>query len=177
MMGILWLRSHGVYITGEGGKRLEQIDRELLKLLQNKFPLTPEPFKDLALNLGITQEEVIERIENLKQNGIIRRLGGVFDSRKLGYKSTLCAISVPEDRLDEVKDIVNGYTEVTHNYLRNHKLNMWFTVIASSTEKLNSIIKEISKQTGLEIRNFPASNVYKIKVQFKIPKRGESFAE
>jgi len=148
---------------------VDLLDRSLLELLQNDFSITPEPYKELALTLQVSQEEVIDRIKKLKKAGIIRRLGVVFDSRKLGYKSTLCAMSVPEERLQGVEEIVNSYSGVTHNYLRENSFNMWFTIIASSQSKLERIIAEISQKTGLKILNLPALKLFKIKVKFQIP--------
>jgi DNA-binding Lrp family transcriptional regulator len=156
---------------------VDELDRKLLKLLQNNLPITPEPYKDLALSLHIDQKEVLYRVKKLKEKGIIRRIGGVFDSRKLGYKSTLCAMSVPRERLREVKEIVNSYPGVTHNYLREHSLNMWFTLIEPSQEKLERTISEISQKTGLPVRNLPALRLFKIKVEFQIPKGEDNLAE
>ncbi|MDD2421921.1 MAG: Lrp/AsnC family transcriptional regulator, partial [Heliobacteriaceae bacterium] len=107
-------------------------------------------------------------VQKLKERGIIRRIGGVFDSRRLGYRATLCALKVPPDRVDAVAAIVNGYPGVTHNYLREHEYNMWFTLIAPTAAKMAAIIAEIKARTGCELQNLPASRVFKIKVDLPV---------
>lgn len=147
---------------------IDDLDRRLLNIIQMSFPLSVEPFKALADELGTTEEEVLNRVQKLKDMGIIRRIGGIFDSRKLGYKSTLCAMKVPEDRVEEVAAIVNSYTGVTHNYLREHDYNLWFTLIAPSQEDIEKIHEEMRAKTGCEVRNLPATRFFKIKVNFNL---------
>ncbi|KNY28058.1 AsnC family transcriptional regulator [Pseudobacteroides cellulosolvens] len=148
---------------------MDNTDRELLNLLQEKFPIHKRPFLVLGEQLGISEDEVINRIKMLKENGYIRRIGGIFDSRSLGYFSTLCAISVPAQRIDEVSDIINGYSCVTHNYIRDGALNMWFTVIASSREKVDEVLEEIREKSQISrILSFPSEKIYKIKTNFNI---------
>lgn len=140
---------------------------KLLNLLQNSLPVESRPFLALGKQLGITEEEVIERIGMLKKNGYIRRIGGIFDSRKLNYFSTLCAIKVPKDRIKEVAEVINNYNGVTHNYIRNHSFNMWFTLIAPSAEKIGEILADIKFKTKInEILNMPAVKVFKVKTNF-----------
>lgn len=148
---------------------MDTLDKELLTLVQSNFPITPRPFKELALNLGTTEEDVLVRLERLKEKGIIRRIGAIFDSKKLGYFSTLCAIKVPESRVDEVAKIINSYPGVTHNYLRVHDYNMWFTLIAPTAEEVEKILEEMRQRTGIkDLINLPAINFFKIKVNFNL---------
>ncbi len=148
---------------------MDNLDKQLLTLIQAEFPITPEPFKELALTLGTTEEDVISRLERFKAEGVIRRIGAIFDSKKLGYFSTLCAIRVPEDRLDEVAQIINGYSGVTHNYLRQHDYNMWFTLIAPSAQAVEDILEEMRQRAGIrDLINLPAINFFKIKVNFNL---------
>lgn len=125
------------------------------------------PFRVLGEQLGMSEGEVIQRIGTLKRNGYIRRIGGIFDSGRLGYYSTLCALSIPEERISEVAAIINGYNGVTHNYIRNHSLNMWFTLAAPSKETARKTLKEIEEkaQTG-QILSFPSEKTYKIRTNF-----------
>ncbi len=102
----------------------------------------------------------------LKGKGIIRRIGANFQSRKLGWTSTLCAAQVPEDKLDQFTSEVNRHPGVTHNYLRQHMYNVWFTMIAPSVDKVRETLAEITARTGIEILNLPAEKTYKIKVDF-----------
>ncbi|WP_196007879.1 AsnC family transcriptional regulator [Clostridium tyrobutyricum] len=148
---------------------MDDIDEKLLNLIQDEIPMDRIPFQILSKKLYIDEVEVIERINKLKEEGIIRRIGGIFNSKKLGYTSTLCAARVPYYRIDEVAEYINGYDEVTHNYIREGLYNMWFTIITYSEEKLISIIKDIKTNTGLqEIMNLPATNLFKIKVDLNM---------
>lgn len=148
--------------------KMDELDKKLLNIIQTDFPVAPEPYKELAHQLGITEREVINRIRKLQQAGVIRRLGGIFDSRKVGYTGTLVAMKVPEDKIEQVAKIVNSYPGITHNYLRDHEYNMWFTLLAESTDKIQKIIDEIRQQTGIEnVLNLPASRIFKIKVNFR----------
>ncbi|MFA5384670.1 MAG: AsnC family transcriptional regulator [Eubacteriales bacterium] len=148
---------------------LDETDRQLLNIVQNRLPVVAEPYRTLAEELNVTEEEIIKRLGRLKDAGIIRRLGAVFDSRRVGYKGTLCALKAPPERISEVAAVINSFRGVTHNYLRAHEFNMWFTVLAESQDKLDQTIKNIRELTGLkEFLSLPAENVFKIGVHFRI---------
>jgi DNA-binding Lrp family transcriptional regulator len=148
---------------------MDSTDKNLINRVQSNFPITSRPYRQLAEELGISEQEVIDRLAKLKQRGIIRRFGAVFDSQKLGFTSTLAAISVPPERVDEVAAIINSYPRVTHNYLRNDHYNMWFTLAAESPERLKQIIEEIKQKTGIsEVLELPALKLFKIKVDFQL---------
>lgn len=148
---------------------IENMDRKLLNLIQTDFPVVPEPYRVLGEALGIGEDEVIARIRKLIEKGVIRRLGGIFDSRKLGYCGALCAMKVEDERIDQVAGVVNSYSGVTHNYLREHHFNMWFTVLAESKEEMDGIINEIRERTGIEeMMILPAENIFKIRVNFDL---------
>ena len=149
--------------------QLDGIDRQLLNLVQKEVPICPQPYLVIGEKLGISEQEVLERLEKMMQQDIIRRLGGVFDSRKIGYKGTLCAIKVPADRIEEVAGVINGYVGITHNYLRDHEYNMWFTILAQSPEKVETILEEIKTTTGLQdVINLPAERFFKVLVNFDV---------
>jgi DNA-binding Lrp family transcriptional regulator len=148
---------------------MDSIDKKLLNRIQSNFPVAPRPFQVLGEELGLSEAEVIQRIQSLKERKIIRRLGGVFDSKKLGYHSTLVAMRVPPEKIEETARIVSSYNGVTHNYEREDKFNLWFTLIAESKEKIEEIIAEIRQKTGIsDILNLPAIRLYKIKVNFDL---------
>lgn len=149
----------------QGGNLMDKIDEKLLNLMQDEIPIDKRPFKLLGEKLLITEKEVLRRINNLKKEGLIRRIGGIFNSRKIGYTSTLCAAKVPEEKIEETALCINGYEEVTHNYLREDEYNMWFTVITYSEESLCNIIQEIKDKTNLEdIISLPSIKLFKVKV-------------
>jgi len=148
---------------------VDDIDRAILNEIQSDFPITPRPFYELGKRLNLTEYEVIERVESLKSGGVVRRIGGNFNSKMLDFTSTLCAAKVPEKKINRFVEVVNSYPGVTHNYLRNHEYNVWFTFIAPNMPDIDNTLKEISDETGvIEIRNLPALRVFKIKVDFEV---------
>lgn len=148
---------------------LDDIDKAILNRIQSDFPITSQPYLAVATELGITEQDVLERISRLKKEGIIRRIGGNFVPDKLGYVSTLCAARVPEDKIEQFAEIVNRYPGVTHNYRRDNSFNIWFTFIAPSVQEIEQNLEEISEKTGIsEILNLPATKVFKIRAQFQV---------
>jgi len=146
----------------------DDIDGKLLSLIQYDFPIVSEPYKEIASELGIPEDEVMARLKKLKAEKIIRRIGASFDSKKLGYYTTLCAMIVPEKMIDAVAQVINSYPEVTHNYLRTEEYNIWFTIIAESQERLKEIIEEIKERSQIyHLINLPAVDMFKIHVHFK----------
>ena len=148
---------------------LDDIDKAILNRIQSDFPITSQPYLAVATELGITEQDVLERISRLKKEGIIRRIGGNFVPDKLGYVSTLCAARVPEDKIEQFAEVVNRYPGVTHNYRRDNSFNIWFTFIAPSMQEIEQHLEEISEKTGIsEILNLPATRVFKIRAQFQV---------
>lgn len=146
---------------------MEQVDRKILNIVQANFPIVERPFQMLAEQVGTSEEEALKRTSDLIDSGVIRQIGPVFDSQKLGYKSTLVAMAVPSAQLDEVAQIVNRYSEVTHNYGREDHYNLWFTLIVSSQNRIEEILCEIREKTGVDrILNLPAQRLFKVKVEF-----------
>ena len=148
---------------------LDDIDRSILNQIQSDFPITPRPYRSVAEELGLTEDEVLARIRRLKKSGIIRRIGGNFTPEKLGFVSTLCAAKVPEEKISQFAQVVNRYPGVTHNYRRENKYNIWFTFIAPSMEEISASLEQIAVETGVtEILNLPATRVFKIRAEFKV---------
>ena len=147
---------------------MDNVDRQLLDIIQTGFPLTPRPYADLGQRLGIGEEEALERVRALKQSKIIRRLGANFQSAKLGFVSTLCAAKVPQEKMDDFVARVNACPGVTHNYLREHAYNIWFTLISPSREEAQATLDGISAATGVDILNLPATRLFTIRVDFRM---------
>jgi DNA-binding Lrp family transcriptional regulator len=148
---------------------MNDTDKRILNEIQSDFPITSKPFEELGSRLNLSANEIIEAIKRLKDEGIIRRIGGNFFSNKLSFASTLCAAKVPEEKIEGFVEVVNSYPGVTHNYLRKNEYNMWFTFIAQNMDHIERALKEISEVTGVpEIRNLPAVRTFKIKVDFEV---------
>ena len=148
---------------------LDDDDRRLLNRVQSDFPVTPQPFETIGQELGMGEAEVLERLTRLKEAGLIRRIGGNFSPEKLGFVSTLCAAKVPADEVDRFAAVVNRYTGVTHNYLRENDYNVWFTFIAPSMDEIEANLAAIRNVTGVnDIMNLPATRVFKIRAKFDV---------
>ena len=148
---------------------LDDLDRAILNEIQSHFPIVSRPYAEVGKRVGASEAEVLARVQALTEAGIIRRLGANFTSRKLGYTSTLCAARVPAESLDHFVTVVNRFPGVTHNYLRRHHYNVWFTLIAESEARLTEILEEISTATGVsEILSLPAQEIFKIRVDFPL---------
>ena len=148
---------------------MDAVDKKILNILQTRFPVVPEPFDVVGAELGISGDEVLERVKRLKDNGVIRRIGAVFDSLKLGYVSTLCAARVPENQVRSFVEVVNGYPGVTHNYRRSHEYNVWFTFIAPDPDALEKALSEIRHRTGItDVISMSAVRTFKISATFEL---------
>ncbi len=148
---------------------MDDIDRKILNEIQSAFPIASRPYLELGKRLDLSEEEVLERVKRLRSEGIIRRIGGNFDSRRLNFTSSLCAARVPEEKIKVFVGLVNGYKGVTHNYMRGHDYNIWFTLIAPSTKEIEDVLSDISEKTGIrEILNLPATRTFKIKVDLEV---------
>ncbi|HAY22492.1 MAG TPA: Lrp/AsnC family transcriptional regulator [Desulfobacterales bacterium] len=146
---------------------LDELDKAILNQIQSFFPIAVRPYQVVGDKLGLSEDKVLERVQRMVQDGVIRRIGANFNSRRLGYTSTLCAALVPEDRIKQFIRVVNRYAGVTHNYLRRHRFNVWFTLIAESTERIEEILREIREESGIaEIYSLPAKRIFKIQVDF-----------
>ncbi len=148
---------------------IDDEDRKILNQIQVDFPIDSRPYKILAQKLDLHEDELIKRIRQMKDNLLIRRIGGNFSPDRLGYHSTLCAAKVPDDKIALFTKTVNSFSGVTHNYKRNHEFNIWFTFIAPSVEIIKTNLEKIQKITSVEtILNLPATRVFKISANFKV---------
>jgi DNA-binding Lrp family transcriptional regulator len=148
---------------------MDETDMQLLSAVQDGFPITPRPFSDLGRALGLPEAEVIERLAGLQKEGLVRRIGPILDLRKLGRRGILAALKVPREEADGAAEVVNEYTEVSHNYLRPNEsgYNLWFTVSASE-ERIQEILQEIRIKTGRDMLVLPTIRIFKIGVKFDI---------
>lgn len=150
---------------------VEGLEGRILDRIQADFPIESRPFRALAAELGCTEDDVLSGIQELVRTGLVRRLGPVFDLKRLGHTSTLCAARAAPQAVEAVADFISSFDEVTHNYERDHAFNIWFTLIAPSHERIDAILETIRAREGVEqVLSLPASRTFKIKVRF--PSRG-----
>jgi siroheme decarboxylase len=146
---------------------MDDIDKRLLNDYQRDFPLCAKPYEMLANKLSITENEVLARLNRLKADGHISRIGGIVKPGSVGA-STLAALKVPKHRIDEVADYINGRVEVNHNYLREHKFNMWFVLNCSDGPVLQETVTEIENDTGLKVLVLPMLQDFHLDLGFGI---------
>ena len=152
---------------------LTSLQRKLLQTIQSDFPIVSRPYQELAQQVGASESEVIETIRQLCEQRVIRDFAPVFDYRRLGCAGTLAAVSVPAEQVDQVAAVINAYPEVTHSYLRDHRYNLWFTVIAPSEEHLRHLLTEIEAEGGCPpLQALPTQHVFKINVAFDFSQKG-----
>jgi DNA-binding Lrp family transcriptional regulator len=147
---------------------MDSVDKTILDVIQSGFPITGRPYAEIGRIAGISEDEALSRVNKLREDGVIRRIGANFNSKELGWRSTLCAAKVPEDKLDEFVAEVNKHSGVTHNYLRENEFNIWFTFIGPEWDEVEKTLQSITDKTGIEILNMPASKMLKIKVDFNM---------
>ncbi len=147
---------------------MDAIDRNIINNLQGGFPISERPYADAAKQLGITENELIERLSKLLEQGMLSRFGPMYHAERLGGGLTLAALSVPEADFERVAAQVNAFPEVAHNYAREHELNMWFVLATEQPERIDEVISEIEAKTGLHVYNMPKQREYYIGLQFKV---------
>lgn len=146
---------------------LTQLEQNIINQYQKGFPLCSQPYKAIAEALDSSEEDVLSAILKLDNAGILSRIGPVFNHKKAG-SSTLAALAVPEDSLDEIAEIVNQFEQVNHNYAREHSYNLWFVVTASDDDALTDVITKIEQLTGYQVLVLPMEASYHIDLAFNI---------
>jgi len=156
----------------EGAKCLDEIDRKIVQILQDDFPMVERPWKEVGDKLNIKEDDILNRLKRLNELGVTRKIGSITDSSKVGLTAaTLVAMKVPKNKVDEVACIINEYGNVSHNYERENEYNVWFTITASSNDELTAILEEIRQKTGItpsDILNLPTKQRFKINVRFQL---------
>lgn len=146
---------------------LSPLDRQLVNAHQQDFPLVPEPYAAMGERFGLNGEAVLERLRELEASGVISRVGVVLRPGSVGA-STLAAMAVPSEEIDRVAGVVSGFREVNHNYEREHALNLWFVITAASPERLQEVLAEITRQTGIAVHSMPLVEDYFINLGFPL---------
>ena len=150
---------------------MDKLNRRILRELQDDFPLEEKPYEIVADRLHISTEDLWKRIEQMLDEGVIRRIGASIDSRKLGFSSTLAAVSVESECVDRAAEIIGRFHEVTHSYLRNDSFNIWFTIIAVDQKRIEEILELIRESLSLEeskVLNLPVKQLFKLDARFRV---------
>jgi len=134
---------------------LDDTDRRIVNALQEGFPLSPRPYQEAAELLGLTEDELIDRLKRLLETRAITRFGPFLDAAAMGGAFCLCAMAVPTDCFEVVMTQVNARPEVAHNYQRTHRLNMWFVLATETQQGIERVAREIETEFGLKVLLFP----------------------
>ncbi|QWF71702.1 AsnC family transcriptional regulator [Methylomonas paludis] len=146
---------------------MDELDKAIINRLQTGLPICPAPYAQVAVELGISTELLLERLQQQLDSGLLTRFGPMYHAEQMGGALSLAAMQVPEARFAEVTDIVNAFVEVAHNYAREHSLNMWFVLATERPEQVGEVLAAISAQTGLTVFNMPKLNEYYVGLQLE----------
>ena len=148
---------------------MNEIAKKLLSRAQQGMPISSRPYRDLGSEIGLPENEVIVYLTRMRKSGLLKRVDFCIDTRKLGLVSTLVACRISRKNIHKAKNFLDAYGNVTHNYIRKHRMNMWFTLSAASKKKLNSALAEIKNELAAqEIVSLPTQKVYKLKFQLNV---------
>jgi DNA-binding Lrp family transcriptional regulator len=140
--------------------QLDEIDRRIVNRLQDGLLVCGRPFLAAAMELGLAEDDLLDRLRRLKANGFLPRVGPMFNATRIGGGLTLCAMAVPVGDFERIATIVNGFPEVAHNYERDHAFNMWFVLATETAERVDEVIAEIERLTNIKVLNLPKQEEY-----------------
>ncbi len=150
---------------------LDELDRRLLNLMQGSFPIAPRPYRHVAEQGGVDEREVMDRVQRLLDKRIIRQVTPIFDTRALGYSSMLVAAKVDPEHPHRAAQVINEHPGVSHNYLRNHEFNLWFTIATEPDSKLGleGTLEVLAREAGAEsVRQLPTLKLFKIRMDLEM---------
>jgi DNA-binding Lrp family transcriptional regulator len=150
---------------------LDDLDKRLLNLMQGRFPIAPRPYEAVATEAGITEQEAIDRVKRLLDERIIRQVTPIFDTRALGYSSMLVAAKVDPENPWRAANVINEHPGVSHNYLRNHEFNIWFTIATEPDSRLglDGTLEALAREAGAEsVRQLPTLKLFKIRMDLEM---------
>jgi len=156
---------------------LTKLQKKLCNILQDGLPLSPDPFDKIAASLNAPTESVLDEIKSLQNSGLIRRIAPIINYRALGLTATLATAHVPENKIPRVADAVNSINRVSHNYLRDHHYNLWFTLIAPSKTEINRTLANLSAECDCTFHSLPALRTFKLNVRFDADSDGRSLMQ
>lgn len=146
---------------------MDETDRLIINSLQGNFPISDQPYLEVAQQLGISEDELLSRLQTMLDSRTLTRFGPMYDIQKLGGSFSLCAIRVPAERFEEVTEIINAFPEVAHNYERDHEFNMWYVLATESPEQIIQTNQAIEARTGLKVYNMPKIQEFFVGLHFQ----------
>ncbi|WP_428622621.1 Lrp/AsnC family transcriptional regulator [Sedimenticola sp.] len=147
---------------------LDAVDRAILNRYQGGFPICERPYQAAAEQLGISEQELITRLQNMLTQKQLSRFGPMYHAERLGGGLSLCAMRIPPDQYDRVTEQVNAFPEVAHNYARDHAFNMWFVLATETPERIGTVLQEIEQLTGFRVYNMPKLQEFFIGLKFEV---------
>ncbi|MGY6565895.1 MAG: Lrp/AsnC family transcriptional regulator [Halomonadaceae bacterium] len=147
---------------------LDAADRAIVNRLQDGLPLVERPYAAVAAELGLSEGELLYRLERLLEAGVLSRFGPMYHAERLGGGLTLAALEVPEADFERVTAAVNAFPEVAHNYRREHRLNMWFVLATETPERIGETIAAIEATTGLAVFNMPKQEEFHVRLHLPV---------
>ena len=146
---------------------MDEIDRAIINSLQGGLPVCERPYLAAAQRIGIGEDDLIARLSRLLADGVLTRVGPLFQIERIGGAFTLAALHAPADDFETIAASVNALPEVAHNYARDHELNMWFVLATETPEAIDTAIGKIERETGCQVFNFPKSREYFVELKFE----------
>ena len=147
---------------------LDQLDKNIINALQHDFPVCDRPFARVAEMLDSNEDEIIHRVKHMLDDGLMTRFGPLYNAVNMGGALSLCAMVVPQDRYDEVTEQVNAFSQVAHNYQRDHEMNMWFVLATETEADINQTLSAIEDVTGIPVYNMPKQKEFFVGLHFKV---------
>lgn len=147
---------------------MDETDRTIINRLQESFPICDRPYQVIAEQFGITEQELIQRLEQMLEKKQLSRFGPMYHAERLGGGLSLCAMRIPEADFERVTEQVNAFPEVAHNYARDHELNMWFVLATETAERIHSVLVEIEQATGYTVYNMPKQEEFFVGLKFTV---------
>ncbi|WP_457671401.1 Lrp/AsnC family transcriptional regulator [Thiolapillus sp.] len=147
---------------------MDATDRAIINRLQHGFPICEQPYGQAAAELGIGEQELLERLRAMLKDKRLSRFGPMYHAERMGGGLSLCAMSIPQNDFEQVAEKVNAFPEVAHNYAREHALNMWFVLATDTPERIQQVLREIEESTGYPVYNMPKKQEFFIGLHFTL---------
>ena len=147
---------------------MDAVDRAIINRLQEGFPICDRPYFTVAKQLGITEDDLIGRLEAMLAANQLSRFGPMYHAERLGGGLSLCAMSIPDKKFEQVAEQVNRFPEVAHNYARDHRLNMWFVLATETPERMGEVLGEIEQTTGYPVYDMPKQEEFFVGLKFEV---------